>query len=167
MFDEHVHPGQIEGHIYVYPGIGLNELGVLINPGKQFGARCRQPMLGGVRIKILLGGGMGNDFCTNFLKLLQAINMVSMVVRDNDVGNFKVGDFCNGLDQPLSQCGGTQGVHHNHPVFAHNESRIRNKVFIGLAAQGTLTLHVPHRRAYLLWHQKNAVFILRPSGCTR
>ena len=83
-------------------------------------------------------------FAPIFFKFLQAIDMVRMVMSDDDVGNFKGGDFCNSPNQPLRQRGGTQGIHHDNPAFAHNEGRVGNKVFIGLTTQCTLALHTPH-----------------------
>jgi hypothetical protein len=106
------------------------------------------------------------------LQGLQAVDMVGVVVRDDDVAHRRGGDAADLGQQLLRQCGRAEGADDRHAVARDHERGIRDEVAIRRRAEPG-SRHTERRAEQGSKHQH--VLILRPrpwreqqhGACTR
>ncbi|MNT10149.1 hypothetical protein D3C72_1449640 [compost metagenome] len=145
--------------VCTYPFICLHQVGVGIDPWRQLGARGRQTQRGRFGVDVLSRQAVGNDLGAQRLEDLQAIDVVSVVMRQQHRADGFVRDLPDFLHQRLGQCGRAQRIDHHHAVLRDDETSIGDEVLVLRRTQRRQALHVVHIGGYR--------FDLHRDGCCR
>ena len=129
MLQDKIHAPNLErACIGIYPGIGIDQAGLRIDPRCQLRARRIQPQARGVGVDVFLSQSIGDDLGTEILEHLQTIDMIGMVMRQYHGADGLWRDGFDLLHQLLRQCRRAQRINHHHAVTRHHKPSVGDEV---------------------------------------